>query len=236
MAKFATDALLLGALSAAGFCVAFAYEVGYARHFGYPTYLISPTPNVIVTALGVVLGAALFLLPLLTDLFDSSVSSVQRKASFWIIFIVFCGLLVGYVFVTNNYQWASLWTVGLGAVTGVIMHWGDKSNAKRGSVSGPKVRVVFSGFLLLVGIYYLASLLGTQAARDQKAFFFLQGKPDFAVVRLYDSLAIAIRYDFEKQQFVHEYLVFKLGDERKEMRLERVVLKEKRLPVVPDDQ
>jgi hypothetical protein len=233
--KLATDALLLGVLSAAGYCVAFAYEAGYARHFGYPTFLIAPTPNVIVTALAVILGVVFGLLPPLMDMFDRAASHANRKVSAWLAIVFFVCLVGGYGFTMRNYDIASMWQFGAGLALGGLMYWNQKSDAKRGIAGGPSTKSLAWVLLLVGGIYMLASLLGTHAAKDQKAFFFLQGKPDYAVVRLYDNVAIAVRYDFQTKRFTHEYVVFKFGDEHKELSLHRSVLKGSRLPVVTDE-
>lgn len=51
LSRWVTDAVLLAALSVTGYAVAFAFEMGYAAHFGYPATVISPTPATIASAL-----------------------------------------------------------------------------------------------------------------------------------------------------------------------------------------
>jgi hypothetical protein len=230
--KLGTDALLLGALSALGYCVALAYEAGYASHFGYPSYLITPTPNVIVTALAAILMVVFgFVLPLV-DLFESPGGRNKGIAALIVLWFVLAG---SYLFTVSNYALSSLVTFGLSVAIFCFLQWAGAVDAKQGRVTGRKAKSV-SGVLLLVStVYVLASFFGTLTAMNQKAFFFLKSKPDFAVVRLYDSVAVAVRFDFQTQQFTREYLAFKMGDELKELNLVRTVLKGVRQPVVKDD-
>jgi hypothetical protein len=234
LGKLGTDALLLGALSAGGYCVAFAFEAGYADHFGYPTYLITPTPNVIVTALAAVMIVVAGLFPPFIDMLESK-NLGNRKLGLVALLVIFVGFSAAYLFTMSNYKLSSLIPLPFGLALLVLMRWAGAADAKHGHVTGPKSRAVAGVLFLALLTYQLATFFGVMSATNQKAFYFLKTKPDFAVVRLYDSMAVAVRYDTQKQQFVREYLAIRLGDELKELDLVRTVLKADRKPVVKDD-
>lgn len=217
---FADAALLIAVLSAFGYCVAFAYETGYADHFGYPWYLISPTPSVIVTALAIVFCLVLGVTPLVASEIENT-RSVE-----WVLFAFGVILVLVYVSTRSPRLDGKAVIVILALIAVVIWGFLFTRKARR-----PATRLLMGtiGTFLATGV--AASLIGTFVAGGQKAFFFLPGKPDFAVVRMYGEVAIAVRYDFPKQRFVREFRVFKLGE--KEMQLEHVLLNGLRLPL-PD--
>ena len=75
-------------------------------------------------------------------------------------------------------------------------------------------------------------MVGVYAGYLQKNFYFLKAKPDYAVVRIYDGLVVAVRYDPVKREFMREYVAMKLGDDDlKELDLVRKVLREPRVPL-----
>ena len=231
--RFATDALLLGALSAAGYCIAFAFESGYAKHFGYPTYLVSPTPSVIVTAVAATLFIVLGLAMPIVEAVESAHKS-RRKRAVNIGFGIFLVLMVGSALIEGNFEMKAWITAGLTILVMTGMFWSSKKDAENGKVAGPTGFSLGVTALLLIVTYTLANLAGLVSAMNQQVFFFLPGKPDFAVVRLYDSTAIAVRYDFDKKKFAGEYRILKLKDDG-ELKLERMALKGNRLPVLKDD-
>lgn len=229
--KLGTDALLLGALSAIGYCIAFAYEMGYAKHFGYPSYLISPTPSVIVIALAVIAATVSSATPIFSDYFNSRKGSIERRVYFWILFFVFIFVIIMYSFTISNYSWISLFkNIAYIAFICIIVYFQIK--LKKGDYS---VNAKFNKFAFLaVGIsfvYLISILAGIYSAKSEKVFYFLTDKPDYAVVRLYDATGIAVRYDSNKKSFDHHYYVIKINDDGKGLALKRVVLEESRLPV-----
>jgi len=234
LSKLGTDALFLAAMSAIGYCVAFAYEVGYAKHFGYPTYLIAPTPNVIVTAVAAVLVVVGGLLPPLIDIFDSG-NPESRKFGLYLVLVLYIILSGAYLFVMSNYDFWSLTGLAAAAVILFAMYWAGKHDAKQGRTSSPKSRSVGGIIFLTSIIYTVSTLFGVLSAKNQRQFYFLKQRPDFAVVRLYDSTAISVKYDIQKKEFQREYSAIKFGDDLKELALVRVTLKEDRKPVAKDD-
>lgn len=236
LAKFVSDALLLGVLSAFGYCIAFTYEMGYAKHFGYPSYLISPTPTVIVTALAAVAGLFMSVAPFFSDLFKFN-NEFDKKVSIILAFSAFVILAAIHSFTVSNYSWVALAkSLGIMVLVFGITYMQARTN-KKGGVSTTSSSV--ANFFLLAGflvcIYIVSILAGIYSAKGEKVFYFLKDRPDYAVVRLYDSTAIAVRFDKQKQLFDHQYNVIKVGDDKNELDLKRVVLKEKRLPVVLDE-
>jgi hypothetical protein len=232
--KFGTDALLIGALSALGYCVAFAYEAGYASHFGYPTYLITPTPNIIVTALASILIAFYGFLPSFAQAFDKD-NSAARQHGREVAEVVVVLTIPGYVIVANNLK--TEYMIGAAAFLGlyaVVRRLIFPDRAKSGWKADPLATKMWLAVIGAVTLYAIATIFGVSSAHSQRTFFFLKTKPDFAVVRLYDGLAIAVRYDAQKQAFVREYIAMKLG-ENKELDLVRTVLKEERLLVMKDE-
>ncbi|MGD9757031.1 MAG: hypothetical protein AB7U71_05830 [Comamonas sp.] len=235
LAKLVSDALLLGVLSAFGYCIAFTYEMGYAKHFGYPSYLISPTPSVIVTALAAVAGLFMSVAPFFSDLFKFD-DEFNKKVSVIFAFVVLVILLAIHSFTVSNYSWVALArTLGFMAFIMGMTYLQTRINKKKGSVTSPGVAKFFFLASALAGIYLVSIIAGIYSAKGEKVFYFLKDRPDYAVVRLYDSTAIAVRFDKQKQLFDHRYNVIKIGDDKNELDLTRVVLKEKRLPVVLDE-
>lgn len=231
--KVATDALLLGILSAAGYCIAFAYESGYAKHFGYPTYLVSPTPTVIATAVAatllIVIGLAM---PIVEAL--ESVDASRRRRAITIGGWIFSILMIGSILLDGNFETKAWITASLSALAIVGMNWASKKDVRDGMATGRHGFGLSLMGLLLIVIYTLANLAGLASAMNQQVFFFLPGKPDFAIVRLYDNTAIGVRYNFEGKKFYGEYQILKLENEA-QLKLERVVLKGNRLPVFKDE-
>lgn len=226
--SLATDALLIGALSVAGYGIAFAYEAGYAKHFGYPSYLISPTPSVIAVALGAVFGLVIGLFPILINLFGNDKDTKNRAISF-IVFVIFIPYIFFYEYSIRNYEISSIWSAFAVSLAVLIALF-----VKRRTENYFDARLTNIVFSLGLGGLSLASaafIIGIYEAKGESSFYFLKDKPDYAVVRLYESMAIAVRYDFDKKNFEQEYYVLKIGDEKSDLEMKRVGVTGKRLPI-----
>lgn len=101
--------------------------------------------------------------------------------------------------------------------------------------SARKTRHIGLLMLFAAGVYSAFSLSGINSARSEKVFYFLKWKPDYAVVRLYDGMAIAVRFDFKEKAFTQDFFVAKIGDDKRELELTRIVIKEKRSPVMEEN-
>ncbi len=229
--KFATDAVMLAVLSAFGYWIAYAYETGYASHFGYPTYFISPTLNIIVAAIASLAAAMVGLtLPLLDALKTGDATRSKHARRF--IFAAIFALLVGSLYVSSNYDWRVLWRVLFAVVIYFVYRWTSASEAKHGVALPMSASLFFLALLAAMLVHVGSTFAGLMAAKDQRVFYFLTSKPDYAVVRIYDGVAVAVRYDTSKKAFTGDYVILKFGDELKDFGLKRVAINETRLPVM----
>jgi len=233
--RFGTDAVLLACLTGLGYWIAFAYESGYATHFGYPNYVISPTIGVIVTAIGTLALSLAALAPMIMDMTKPGDAKARRLAYNYLLLVIFFAAAL-YTFYVSNYDWKALWKLVPGLVLFFALRWTTKLDADKGRFPHPKASLVFLVLSAALLLNFLANLLGLVAAQNQKVFYFLADKPDFAVVRIYDGLVIGVRFDAAKQQFLGEYTIVKLGEDLKTLQLKRVALKDPRLPVMKNGE
>lgn len=229
--RLATDAVVLATLTGIGYWVAFAYESGFASHFGYPTYLISPSLNVILPAIAAIAATLAALMPAALDFLKRRKPSL-RKTWLWFALGLLTLFFTTNLFISSNYDWKVFWRIPFAIVVYIVFTLSAVSDAKEGVALSRSASI---GALVLFAAVFTnvaSTFMGMMAAKDQKVFYFLVDNPEYAVVRLYDGLAIAVRYDASKKTFVGDYRAMKVGDEPKELRLKRTAILETRLPVM----
>lgn len=246
--NWVTDAFLLAALSVGGYAVAYAFETGYAAHFGYPAYLITPTFSTIAQALfalvifgEVVVHLVVFAIhqkdPELRLLVLQSLMALIAGAiailvipQTWLFAVVASLLALGV---------AVLWWMRarrsrqLGAVTaasqlfprglppGGIQSAGQRLRRAILTAEPGSFHLWFIIITCLVTFFNLAHATGGYMAFKQHTFYMLKSKPDFVVLRIYGELVVAGEINRSTQSFTGNYLVGKLGDADMKLELSR---------------
>jgi len=229
--RLGTDAVFLAVLSGLGYWIAFAYESGYASHFGYPTFLISPSLSAIIVAFGALAGALMGAAPIVMDLFRSGDARARRLA-YWVVIGGLFAFFALQAFFISNYSWSALWRVAPGVLLFILVRWTSRLQDKAGGAANFKVSMALLALVMAMVLHFMSSFLGLAAAKDQRVFYFLTAKPEYAAVRIYDGMTIAVRFNGQTNSFTGEYLLLKLGEEPKELGLKRVALMVPRLPVL----
>jgi len=216
--KLGTDALVLATITAIGYALAYRFEMGFANHFGYPRYLIEPTTGTIAYSLMfMVLGAFIFL-PLATLTFQKGQETGRYIDRQVVDMALFLALLL-----LAMMSWTSFGTTWRTAInvcaifTGYFLFvWLENRVRARGvpRTRLQRLKAMFAGIFLLMCVAVGASLLGASTAKYEKRYSFLKDDPAFAVVRIYNGTMIAVKYDFERNTFLDEFRLIRLGDSK----------------------
>lgn len=230
--RIGTDAAALAALTVVGYGLAYLFEAGIARHFGYPGYLIELNTATLVSSLIFIIAISYAMIPFIA--FSRTKEIVEKDN--WVDFSLFTVMSIMWLLVAlpANFSTETLW---VGAVFVVVyflqlglMTWLKENKPKYEFYQKRKalVTVVLFGLVLFTG----ASSLGMFVGKNMQSFSFLKADPSYAVVRAYGSTLIAIKYDFDKAEFTNEYRVIKLPDDKDGMNFVNIKLNSQR-PLKP---
>lgn len=215
--KLGTDALVLGAVTVLGYAVAYLFELGVSRHFGYPRYLIEPTTSVLASSL-VLLAIFVFgFIPLFVLSYDNDIPLGARfnGISDWLLFVALF-VCWGLIIAIGRLSWETA-AIGVAfAIAYSIFLWLEFSylkNLKALARIQYKKRVVLLA-VALMDVSVGAFTAGAMTAGVQERFAFLKSDPSYAVVRIYSGTMIAMKYDSDKKRFADEYRLIKLGDDK----------------------
>ena len=239
--KWMTDAILLAALTGWGYAVAYAFEMGYADHFGYPHYVISPTPATIAYALIILLlvGSVAF------QAIGVAASQADPRLRAALLFSLLLGSMAFVLVVVSPWPAVSVATVAIGLAVLSWVWWRYFSvtrrrkthvkNPGRANVSAVsdgknerqtrapssdqiphteqnRTHLALLGFAALLTTFWIGQLGGQYVARLQNRFYMMQSRPDFAVVRMYGELVVAAKINKSTGLFTGDYLIAKVGD------------------------
>jgi hypothetical protein len=242
-----TETLLLAAAPLGGYLVAFAYEFGYAKHFGVPLYLVS----VGLSQVFIAIGALLFLAWILFVCFDTAYMVIrpERLRDVWRIRLarapVYLVLATAAIWLGVR-RWAE-W-VGFLFVLGMIVFYelvfplltqrgvkGYEAKLQAQDVLDHSVRSLFDGvrrrlgptalkLILWSGIaIYLAYLLGKAEGVRQTVFYVHSNPADTVLIRVYGDVAVSARLANGGRSLSGVYLVQRIPEgstlqlERKEL-------------------
>jgi hypothetical protein len=235
-----TDAAMLAALSVFGYTLAYLYEVGFANHFGYPSYLISPTPPVIAGAL-VVLSLGAQILALLGVLW-SDLKEPEWKDVALNIAMLWCFAIIMLIQSDSTLKTVAV-VVAVFAVTAFLTVTSRETRRIRGNhPAGPgmlqrfKTNMVVTGISGLIATGLAAQVVGELVAKSQQTFFLLDAKTNFAVVRIYGDVVVAAKMNMATEQFTGEYFVGKLGSDDLKLHLKRETFPKARPRVFPSTE
>jgi hypothetical protein len=215
--------------------VAYAYELGYARFFSIPLFLIQPTISIILavvfaltfTALSLAQGVALLRLAL------ASVPAGFRAKVYLTVFMSLVALA------TMGFTWSALAAIiffififcGLHIVVLIFGSgtWRERLEEADSSpdrlhrfdpISSPVLGPLAAG-VIVIGMFLvlLAVALGALAARTQVEFNVVEARPDVALVRQYGDLMVGVKFNETAKRATGEVVIFKLGDEFKQLNL-----------------
>ena len=209
MERLGTDAVALAACSGFGYVLALQYERGFCSYFGVPEMLIAPTVPLIATGVTLVLSTAAVgvmtpFVPVsaikLSERMRSLITSLATLAA-----AIAFGLLLGQVISATA---ASL--VAFFAMICVASTMASKlmNNAGRGALSFK----VTAGVLVLLGTLTLAPIAGRMRASITTIYYTLEDQRDFAVIRNYGDVLVAVRVDRVHRRFLSEVLVLRPED------------------------
>jgi hypothetical protein len=247
---FGDAAILVAALTGLAYALAYAYEAGYCGYFSIPVFLIAPTLSVVIgSVLGIIFLASLvFGLVAIERAFLRHIFKWPELLLFRLELSVLFSLMA-----LANYGLS--WSTLANAAVVFFLVLGDYLPAvfmRKGSVlerlrSAEQDRDIVlesnpvTGFLASIGskaagflvFAFLACItaagIGTAEARGQERFNILEARPDVAFVKGYGDVLIGIRFDEAKKLATGEIVLFKIGDEFKQ-----VNFREKRVgPLAP---
>lgn len=220
-----TDAIFLAFVSVSGYGLAFVFELGFAWHSGFPTYVIAPTPSNIAAAVLVIatlgLGLPMF------GMFLLERRDLHERVHSVIVLMYFVFILLGMAVAPDG--WPTYIFAAFGIWVMATFWVGEQRSKKRRLLSGPifswspLVRHQFS-LLLTIAPITLASLTlyaGAATGRSQQTFYFLALKPDFAVIRMYGEVVVAARINRATSLFTGEYIIGKFDSDDMKLSLKR---------------
>lgn len=229
--------LTVAAFTGLAYAVAYQYESGYCSHFRIPTQLISPTPSVLVAALLGLTIVALTAAPLIgmfrltatkIGLTDLARWRVEMAILFSFVILATAGLtwtaavavfllcfLIFGVYLTAFWEKGSLHD-RLKAVERTPDP-ADDHNPLVAAIKAAKDLRVLKFFVLAWLSVYAAQGVGAFNARNQADFQVVTSRPDVAFVRSYGDLLIGVKFDQSRKAATGEVVVFKIGDEFKEL-------------------
>jgi len=239
--RWMTDAIFIAALTGSGYAVAYAFEMGYADHFGYPHYVISPTPATIAYALIILflVGSVAF------QAIGVAALQADPLLRATLLFSLLLGAMVFVLVVISPWPAVSIATASIGLVILTLFWWryfslirsrkrrakdtgradvsavpdgkNDRQPRAASSDQNPLTRqyrahLAFLGFACLILTVWASQLGGQYAGRQQGKFYMMQSRPDFAVVRMYGELVVAAKINKSTGLFTGDYLIAKVGD------------------------
>ena len=208
---------MLAGFSFGGYAIAYSFEVGYASHFGFPEYLISPTTSVIACAL-LALSAGAQVLVTVWALWQKQ-SSWPARMSINALCIMGVTAAAAVIFYPEDSSISIFFGVTslLFGLVGVFM-WlihrapGEEMKVQEKNKDSVIVSLVFAIVMLAVA----AQITGMAVARNQKIFYVMSEDPSYAIVRIYGDFVVAVRFDLDSQKLTGEYIVSKFeGDDQK---------------------
>lgn len=238
--QFLTDGVIIAGVTGLGYGLAYLYEMSYARHFGIPAYLISPAAPSIVVALLVMVGLIIMfgqIVGIVNMMFgELKLPRLAIKVNIFILFLFFVFFLGG---------WSVATAISIFSLFLFLLLFGDyavDAALKDGSLSekiseaeNPRKRTVnheispkivnflgeFGSIVMVILVFgcMLAIMAGAATARFQKEFQLIQGFKDFAMLRKYGDVHIAIGFDAVKKIPTGEIIIFKSEDDLKRLTL-----------------
>jgi hypothetical protein len=226
-------AVAIGAATVAGYAIAYAYESGYCGYFRIPTFLITPTPSVIVSSLFAVVAGALVLAQLVaierTILQGASLPPQFRGR------LEFAGLLSLFALGPFGFTWSwvgataffffiicNVYLLALLPGKGTLLERIaeiDTYPPSRIEQVDPwlttlrEVGPVVGGFLVaLLMACFAAQSAGAASARMQKDFHVWSGRPDVALIRSYGDVLIGIKFEEQSKRATGEVVVLKIEE------------------------
>lgn len=234
--SYLTDAILLAALSVAGYSCAFMYEYGYARHFGIPIYFVSPDYSVIAGALSG-LGLMLILLVQIfnfTSIIFRDVGLPKLRTRLYLLITFFALIFSFYGFslravglyitcaliVIGTYLFAFLGSSG--SIDERLEHAEKYNDPLESDIVTNKLSKIGPWSLILYSVVIYAPVIsmaaGAGSARFQTDYHLIKELPGYALLKRDGDNYLAIRYDKVRGKVSEEFLVIK-NDELKRMTL-----------------
>lgn len=248
--SFLTEGLLLAALSATAYLVAFLYERGYCDHFGIPTLLIAPsTSNILAAAVAVSVGF-LGTIPFLGS-FTSIVRDVRSSERLKPYrSIILTNILLAMAAIIGATLYGVSWTLVSVLFTIFILinitnfgppamryrqykTWRERFLATEeaemrsgGSIDllldslGPRMMKVV---LVVIVLLFASYIVGNANANRQKDFFVLNDPPNYVVLRSYGDTLVTSKLDRAAKQTGSEFLFLRISNiERLKLTAERI--------------
>jgi phage shock protein PspC (stress-responsive transcriptional regulator) len=229
-----SEGLLLASLSALSYAATFAYEAGYAEHFGIPYKLISISLTTTIIAAASILAAIIpvYLISnfiwMFTPKGDDTISSAIRRYikmviitlpivvvwQAWVIFLIYALLLAYIEFISplfahkekSSYKEKLLAQdrIEQNAKVHLLWHVIDKR------VGSWLVDILIYSAMVL-GIAYV---LGTKNAENQKEFYLFSDKESEAILAIYDSTIVSAVFDRNKKAMQKSLHISKIDSEK----------------------
>lgn len=246
-----TEGVVIALGSAYVYLVTFFYEIGYCAHFGVPSTFISPNLTTILVAaagIGVLVFSSFqflgFSVPLIRAATNPSKSQKPYRQFFAInaLLLIF-GILLwrAYGFSWMGFLLFSALAIFLNFILfgiGLIIYRKKKSLRKKFEAINKDEsdaldiwgllfeRIGRGGVSLVLGVVLttgLAYLIGNGEAVRQEKFLLLKEPKDYALLRTYGDLVIAVQVDRSKKLVEHDLLLLRASSiDKLEFRLEMI--------------
>jgi hypothetical protein len=226
--KIFTESVILAAIPALGYWVAFVYELGYFNYFDLPRDFIEITLNLILlNSLSVVSGLVLFII--VFDFIQRSMLGVTEALKYTLyklLFIYFIAFGFGLVFDKTNNEILVLLLILAGPIILKEILWplwsyrhiqgfGNKvAAAKKKDFEFDSLtdkiaeKTGATQFTLLIFIYLtsiFAYLAGGYQANKQEYFLTSEANPNYVLIRQYANNWLALKIDVETHEFHKTY-------------------------------
>jgi hypothetical protein len=231
------DALLITALTACVYWIAYRYEAGYLSYFGLPGYLVEVSLEIILFVCLAVSGAV-FLIYSVANIaaliWPENPYLKEKIARCAAIFLFPIWHLVNYGFRTKDWP---IYAVVLAIVFCFEIIWPLVKYRNKGALKERFIadeaaeypfreRIILSRILINFGpaAYYLillfllggmfADTAGHAKAMRQKEYLVIKGNLNAAVIRIYNNKIIAVPFDRSSKQFRKEVVFTTLGQDK----------------------
>lgn len=226
--KIFTESVILAAIPAMGYWVAFVYELGYFNYFDLPRSFIEIALNsILLNSLSVVSGLILFII--VFDFIRKAMSGVTEALKYTLYKLLLVYFLVfgfGIVFDKPINEIRILLLILAGPIILKEILWplwshrhvpgfGNKIVAAKkkdfefDSVTDKIAEKTGANLFLLLMFIYLISifsyLAGGYQANKQEYFLTSEAKPNYVLIRKYADTWLALKIDLESNEFHKTY-------------------------------
>lgn len=237
-----TDSVLLAAVPAMAYVLAFAFEYGYYFAYGFPQELISVDLNRVFVAGAVFLAGILLLLvpaSIVLALLPSDyplAPAIAQAATFTLAYLVFLVYYWRFDVIAWILGLLLLWYLGYKfglpltqrGVHGYLQKYHKFEQTRQGRTTLFRTALrVLSPIQSTIVIYFFVAIVlaisfGWSLAREQEHYFVVPGSPERVVLRIYGDSIILAPFDRHTRTILPEYTVVRRTVGAITLRVERV--------------